>query len=249
MEVRPARAPFGGWGHRIVSWVSALLRDVVAVLTILIGIITFLCCATYSPDDPSFLQATDKISGNLFGMWGATYSDFVLQALGYSAHIMSCLFILWGSGLFRGRIATSIILRLMYMPPILMLFSASLEMLFGYLDGPAGNGAGGSIGSAVATSILYVPAHFGDVVVFFTKLMTSALAVAGLVFISGRKLSLPLMIFKPSMDQKKSAKNTEKKPVNVKIKRCLLLEKRLLHRKMKKIIIVHHWVGLQKSIK
>lgn len=210
MDVRLARSPFGGWGHKILLWLSALLRDVVAVITVLMGVVTFLCCATYSSNDPSFLQATDKISGNLFGMWGATYSDFVLQALGYSAYIMSGLFMLWGSGLFRGRIATSIILRLMYMPPVLMLLSASLEMLFGAMDGPAGNGTGGSIGRAVAASILYFPVHLGDIAVFITNIMMSALAIAGLLFISGRKLNLPFSSENISVKQEKPKKAMKK---------------------------------------
>ena len=188
MYIKSIFSVFGIWGQKIITWTLNLCRDAIAILLLGLGIVSFLSCISYSPDDSSFLQATGTPSNNLLGLYGSTYADFILQTLGYSGYIISALLMIWGFGLFRGRIAVSLILRLMYMPPILMLFSASLQMLFGYFSGPAGNGVGGHIGTAVSATILYFPEQMGIIPEFFIKLVILSVSVLGLFFIAGRKI-------------------------------------------------------------
>ena len=185
MKIRSNISFFGGWGYKIFAWMMDLCRDAIAIMLFGLGVVTFLSCLTYSADDPSFLQATEKTVGNIFGLRGSTYADFVLQTLGYAAYMISALFMMWGAGLFRGRIATSLILRLMYMPPVLLLCAASLEMLFGHAEGPAKNGVGGHLGQAVAATLMYFPEQLGSIGRMFTMIVTSLMAGLGLVFLSG----------------------------------------------------------------
>ncbi|MFT6072893.1 MAG: S-DNA-T family DNA segregation ATPase FtsK/SpoIIIE [Alphaproteobacteria bacterium] len=176
------------WIYHIFDWLSDFIRDLIAFSFVIIAVLTCIACLGYSPDDPSFLQATDKASGNWLGLHGATYADIVLQTLGFSGYLISCFLLLWGTAMFRGRIQASIIMRLMYLSPVLLLAAATTHILF---SSSLGNiyeqGAGGFLGKNVADAFYYLFSIVGlgnDLIVgSFCLLLTSI----GLMFLSGRK--------------------------------------------------------------
>lgn len=206
----------GIWSQKILQWCIGICRDILAITLVAMGIVSLLCCLSYSPEDSSFLQAAGDEVGNWFGLYGSTYADFILQTLGYGAYVISGLLIIWGSGLFRGKIATSLIIRLMYMPPVLMLFSGALEMFLGYFAGPANNGTGGHIGTAVASTILYFPSKIGFIAELATKILVTSFSLLGILFLSGRsflKISIPELVASDETDEETNETTHEKKPL------------------------------------
>ena len=79
MYIKSIFSVFGIWGQKIITWTLNLCRDAIAILLLGLGIVSFLSCISYSPDDSSFLQATGTPSNNLLGLYGSTYADFILQ--------------------------------------------------------------------------------------------------------------------------------------------------------------------------
>lgn len=176
------------WVYHLFDWLSDFVRDVVAFIFVITAVLTCLACLGYSPDDPSFLQATDKASGNWLGLYGATYADIVMQTLGFSGYLISFFLLLWGTAMFRGRIQTSIIIRLMYFSPILLIAAATTHILFSSSLGNLHDyGAGGFIGENIAGSLKYIFSFIGLGNDVFVGLFCIAFTIFGFMFLSGRK--------------------------------------------------------------
>jgi DNA segregation ATPase FtsK/SpoIIIE, S-DNA-T family len=176
------------WIYHIFDWLFDFVRDVIAFAFILASIFTFVACLGYSSDDTSFLQSSDKMSGNWLGLYGATYADIVIQTLGFSSYLISFFFLLWGTALFRGRIKASIIIRLMYASPILLLAAATTHILFsGSLGSIYASGAGGFLGANTAGAFQYLLSIIGLGSNFIVGGLCLLLTIIGLVFLSGRQ--------------------------------------------------------------
>lgn len=176
------------WIYHIFDWLSDFIRDIIAFSFIITSILTLVACLSYSPDDPSFLQSTDKSSHNLLGLYGATYADIIMQTLGYSGYLISLFLMLWGTALFRGRIEASIILRLMYASPILLLASATTHILFSSSLGSINNSSvGGFLGENIATTFKYIFSVAGLGNNFFVGSFCLFLTIIGFMFLSGRQ--------------------------------------------------------------
>jgi len=189
------------WVYHIFDWLSDFIRDLIAFSFVIIALLTFVACLGYSPDDPSFLQATDKVLGNWLGLTGATYADIILQTLGFSGYLISLFLLLWGTAMFRGRIETSIIMRLMYLSPVLLLAAATTHILFSQsLGNIYDQGAGGFLGSNVAGAFKYLFSIIGLGNDFIVGGFCLVLTSIGLIYLSGRKFFVPI-------EQQKNSKN------------------------------------------
>jgi S-DNA-T family DNA segregation ATPase FtsK/SpoIIIE len=176
------------WIYHVFDWLSDFVRDLIAFSFLILAVLTFVACLGYSSDDPSFLQATDKPFGNWLGLYGATYADIMMQTLGLSGYLISGFFMLWGIGLFRGRIQASIILRLMYLSPILLLASATTHILFTPTLGHIyEQGAGGFLGQNITNAFFYLFSMVGLGNNFVVGTFCVLLTAIGLIFLSGRQ--------------------------------------------------------------
>ena len=176
------------WVYHIFDWLSDFIRDIIAFSFIVVALLTFVACLSYAPDDPSFLQATDKASQNWLGRSGATYADIMMQTLGFSGYLISFFLMLWGTALFRGRIKASIILRLMYASPILLLAAATTHILFTPTLGHIyERGAGGFLGENIAGAFTYLFGMVGLGNNFVVGGVCLFLTSIGFIFLSGRQ--------------------------------------------------------------
>ncbi len=191
------------WVYHVFDWLSDFVRDVLAFSFIIASLFTFVACLGYSPDDPSLLQATDKTSGNWLGLYGATYADIIMQTLGFSGYLISFFLMLWGTAMFRGRIKASIIIRLMYASPILLLAAATTHILFSASLGHVyARGAGGFLGQNIAGAFQYLFSMVGlgsDIIVGgFCLLLT----IIGLIFLSGRQFLVTVAMSESNQNDK-----------------------------------------------
>jgi DNA segregation ATPase FtsK/SpoIIIE, S-DNA-T family len=176
------------WIYHVFDWLSDFIRDIIAFSFVMMALLTFVACISYSPEDPSFLQATDKLSGNWLGLYGATYADIIMQTLGLTGYFISFFMLLWGTAMFRGRIKASIILRLMYASPILLLSAATTHILFTPTLGHIyGRGAGGFLGENIAGAFKYLFSMVGLGNDFIVGGFCLVLTSIGLIFLSGRQ--------------------------------------------------------------
>ena len=151
----------------------------------LTGIWTFLACASYSADDPSFLQATAKLADNIGGYYGAAYADLILQTLGYGGFLISALLAIWSVKLFREGEKATLLPRIMFAPPAICLFAAVLSVWFSLTPGPAETSAGGHLGKALGMGVIYGLSKIGLDYYLWGAFLLSFLAVGGVIYVAG----------------------------------------------------------------
>ena len=71
------------------------LRKTIATIVILSAIFCCIAILDYSPDDPSYFNATDKQVKNITSKYGAKISDPIIQAFGYGILIPLIISIIW----------------------------------------------------------------------------------------------------------------------------------------------------------
>ena len=116
------------------------------------GALLALAMATYSPDDPSWNNATGRAAENLMGLPGAYSADLVIQTLGVAGALVPVLLAAWAWRLFSHQGLPRVWLNLTFTPPSLLLaagFASSLTPPPGW---PIAAGLGGWLGDLLSTS-------------------------------------------------------------------------------------------------
>ncbi|MEN9060433.1 DNA translocase FtsK [Ponticoccus litoralis] len=88
-------------------------RELVGVGLVIVGLIVSAMIASYSPDDPSFLSATDAPVQNWMGRMGAYIAAPLFMIVGAGAWALAAVFLTWGGRLIlhrgQGRAMTCLI--------------------------------------------------------------------------------------------------------------------------------------------
>ena len=108
--------------------------------------------ASYSPDDPSWNNATARAVENIAGLPGAYVADIVIQTLGVVGALVPVLFAAWAWRLFSHQGLPRVWLNLTLVPPTLLFaagFASSLTAPSGW---PIEAGLGGWLGNLLFTS-------------------------------------------------------------------------------------------------
>ena len=71
-------------------------RELVGLILMGAGVVTAMILGTYSPDDPSFLSATDVPAQNLLGRFGASIASPLFVIAGFGAWGLPILGLAWG---------------------------------------------------------------------------------------------------------------------------------------------------------
>ncbi|MEM6824973.1 MAG: DNA translocase FtsK 4TM domain-containing protein, partial [Pseudomonadota bacterium] len=71
-------------------------RELIGLILMAAGVVTAMILGTYSPDDPSFLSATDVQARNLLGRFGASIASPLFVIAGFGAWGLSILGLVWG---------------------------------------------------------------------------------------------------------------------------------------------------------
>ena len=99
------------------------------LLLALLGLVIFLACLTYNPQDPSLNNAGQDLSRNLLGVPGAIISDVLIQTLGLAAFLVPLALLAWGWRVVRTHGFSRWWLRLAALPFALVLMSMALATL------------------------------------------------------------------------------------------------------------------------
>ena len=120
-----------------VSNATSRSGEIIAVVLLALAVLTFLCLATYSPNDWSLNTASTQKTHNWVGVIGAVISDLMFQCIGLTAYFLPALLALIAWRFFRYKDLPVSISRIIgYVVFVLSL--ASLAELFGLYGGIVG---------------------------------------------------------------------------------------------------------------
>ncbi|MCU0910676.1 MAG: DNA translocase FtsK [Rhodobacteraceae bacterium] len=91
-------------------------RELVGVGLATLGVVTALMLASYAPDDPSWLSATDAEAENLMGRIGAAIASPLTVIMGFAAWCLAALALAWGVRFVLHRGAERALSRVIFAP-------------------------------------------------------------------------------------------------------------------------------------
>jgi DNA segregation ATPase FtsK/SpoIIIE, S-DNA-T family len=143
---------------------SRIKEEIFGVLYILAGLVVLFSLISHSAWDVSFSTKSLELR-NLLGLLGSYLSDFLLQAIGFSAYVFPLIFVVSGVKKILGR-AEKQRTFLFISVFALLIFSASslLVLLFG--SPSAGNPSGGVVGFLVTRLSLRLLSGVGSYLIF-----------------------------------------------------------------------------------
>ena len=152
-------------------------KELFGIFLILAGFIAMILFGTYSPDDPSWISATDAPVQNWLGHFGASIAAPVMMVVGLGVWVLPIVLISWGARFVAHHGQERAFGRLVFAPVALILAAVYAATLTPGANWPANFGLGGLFGDTVLGVILTI-LPFGTS--FGIKLL-SLLTFAGLV--------------------------------------------------------------------
>ncbi|ART99520.1 DNA translocase FtsK [Yoonia vestfoldensis] len=160
-------------------------RELVGLALIVVGALFSVVIGTYSPDDPSWISATDAPVQNWLGHVGASVAAPLMMVIGLGSWIIAATLIAAGLRFLFHYGQDRVIGRAMFTPVVVVVASVYAATLAPSQDWPANFGMGGLFGDTVLGVLLTV-LPFGTVFgVKFLSLLTAIVLVALLTFLLG----------------------------------------------------------------
>ena len=130
--------------------------ELLGLVLLCLGVGTALVVGSYSPDDPSWLSATDEPAGNLLGRLGASIASPLFVIVGYASWSIAAIFALWGLRLVTHVGEDRLLGRIIFAPIAVALVSVYASS---HVPGPEWGhsfGLGGLFGDTVLGALLGV---------------------------------------------------------------------------------------------
>ena len=119
-----------------------------------LAVLTVMLLARYSPDDPSWLAATDEPARNLLGRFGAAIASPLFVIAGYGAWMIAAIFAIWGARFITHRGEERALGRVIFAPIAVALMSVYASTHIAGTDWAHSFGLGGLFGDTVLGAIL-----------------------------------------------------------------------------------------------
>jgi S-DNA-T family DNA segregation ATPase FtsK/SpoIIIE len=160
-------------------------RELVGLALIVTGALFSVVIGTYSPDDPSWISATDALVQNWLGHFGASIAAPLMMVIGLGSWIIAATLIGAGARFVFHYGQERVIGRAMFAPVGVVVASVYAATLAPSQDWPANFGMGGLFGDTVLGVLLTV-LPFGTVFgVKLASFLAAVLLVAMLTFLLG----------------------------------------------------------------
>ncbi|PKP74822.1 MAG: DNA translocase FtsK [Alphaproteobacteria bacterium HGW-Alphaproteobacteria-6] len=156
-------------------------KELLGIALLVAGAMTVMLLASYSPEDPSWLAATDRAPQNLLGRFGAAIASPLVVIAGHGAWAVALILATWGGRLVAHRGEDRAPGRVIFAPISVALLAVYAST---HVAGPGWThsfGLGGLFGDTVLGAILGVvpvSASFG------LKLLSLVVGVAALAMLS-----------------------------------------------------------------
>ncbi len=130
--------------------------ELLGLLLLALGISTALIVGSYSPDDPSWMTATDEPAQNLLGRVGAAIASPLFVIVGYASWAIAPVFIVWGARLVAHLGEERVLGRIIFAPIGVALVAVYASTHVPGLEWGHSFGLGGLFGDTVLGAILGV---------------------------------------------------------------------------------------------
>ncbi len=131
-------------------------KELLGAVLILLGLLTALMLASYSPDDPSWLAATEEPAQNWLGTFGASLASPLYVIAGYGSWGVALVFAVWGFRFLTHRGEERAIGRAIFAPIAVALISVYASTLVAGPGWVHSFGLGGLFGDTILGALLGV---------------------------------------------------------------------------------------------
>ncbi|MFN6951454.1 MAG: DNA translocase FtsK 4TM domain-containing protein [Albidovulum sp.] len=131
-------------------------KELLGIALLGLGVLTAMMLGSYSPDDPSWLAATDEPARNLLGRFGAALASPLFVIAGHGAWMIAVIFAAWGVRLVIHRGEERALSRIIFAPIAVALVSVYASTHVAGADWAHSFGLGGLFGDTVLGAILEI---------------------------------------------------------------------------------------------
>ncbi len=166
-------------------------KELLGVAMVGLGILVFMMLASYAPDDPSWLTATDKPVNNWLGRIGAAFASPIYVIAGWGSWGVAIVLAVWGVRFATHRGEDRAIGRLVFAPIFIALLSVYFSTLVPASGWTHDFGLGGMFGDTVLGAVLnIVPVGTVFGIKLMSALMGAATVASGLFVLGFTKAEL-----------------------------------------------------------
>ncbi len=160
-------------------------KELLGIGLVLLGLLIGAMVASYSPNDPSWISATDAPVQNWLGHFGASVAAPLMMIIGLGIWVVPVVLIMWGVRFVMHHGQDRAIGRLIFAPVAIVLASVHAATLTPAVEWPANFGVGGLFGDTVLGVILTI-VPFGAIFgVKLLSLLTGVALLALMAFVLG----------------------------------------------------------------
>jgi S-DNA-T family DNA segregation ATPase FtsK/SpoIIIE len=160
-------------------------KELLGVALLALAVLTAMMLASYSPDDPSWLAATDEPARNLLGRFGAALASPLFVIAGHGAWMIAVIFAAWGARFLTHRGEERALGRAIFAPISVALMSVYASTHVAGPDWAHSFGLGGLFGDTVLGAILGLVPISATLGLKILALLVFAAALAMAAFVLG----------------------------------------------------------------
>ena len=160
-------------------------RELLGLVLIMLGVAFLLTLASYSPNDPGWMVATDEPAQNLLGRFGAALASTLIILIGWGSWAISAVLLIWGGRFLLHRGGERALGRVVFAVIAVALASVYAATLVPGAAWPHSFGLGGLFGDTVLGSLLGIMPGGAGVGLKLLSLATFAAFIAVLLYVTG----------------------------------------------------------------
>ncbi|RDW13121.1 DNA translocase FtsK 4TM domain-containing protein, partial [Paracoccus thiocyanatus] len=159
-------------------------KELLGAGLVILGVLIAMMLVSYSPEDPSFLSATDQPAHNYLGRFGAYVASALFMISGYGTWVLVVGAVAWGLRLMLHR-GEERIMRGVFLPIAMVLVSIYATSMAPPPEWTQSFGLGGHLGDMLMGGMLSAMPMKASVAIKLLALLTAIGTVAFLAFVLG----------------------------------------------------------------
>ncbi|WP_062561749.1 DNA translocase FtsK [Paracoccus aminovorans] len=159
-------------------------KELLGAGLVILGVLIAMMLLSYSPDDPSFMSATDQPAQNYLGRFGAYVASALFMITGYGTWVLVVGAVAWGLRLMLHR-GEERLMRGIFLPIAMVLVSIYATSLTPPAGWTQSFGLGGHLGDMLMGGMLSAMPMKASIAIKVLALLTAAGAAAFLAFVLG----------------------------------------------------------------
>ena len=159
-------------------------KELLGAGLVILGVLIAAMLLSYSPDDPSFMSATDQPAQNYLGRFGAYVASALFMITGHGTWVLVVGAMVWGLRLMLHR-GEERLMRGIFIPIAMVLVSIYATSLTPPVGWTQSFGLGGHLGDMLMGGMLSAMPMKASIAIKILALLTAAGATAFLAFVLG----------------------------------------------------------------